>query len=80
MLRKLVCFLLASSVAALLPPSHTTPRRRSVVNVETELGAAWAMGPYSDLSPGMSAQEPSSSWAVHSPSRRVQYAPPFHTT
>ena len=44
MLRKLVCFLLASSAAALLPPSHTTPRRRSVVNVETELGAAWAMG------------------------------------
>ena len=44
MLRKLVCFLLASSAAALLPPSHATPRRRSVVYVETELGAAWAMG------------------------------------
>ena len=45
MLRKLVCLLLASSVAALLPPSHATPRRRSVVvKVETEMGAAWAMG------------------------------------
>ena len=45
MLRTLVCFLLASSAAALLPPSHATPRRRSVVvNVETEMGAAWAMG------------------------------------
>ena len=45
MLRKLVCFLLASSAAALLPPSHATPRRRSVaVDVETEMGAAWAMG------------------------------------
>ena len=31
MLRKLVCFLVASSVAALVPPSHSTPRRRSVV-------------------------------------------------
>ena len=31
MLRKLVCFLVASSVAALVPPSHRTPRRRSVV-------------------------------------------------
>ena len=35
MLRKLACFLVASSVAALVPPSHRTPRRRSVVvNVE----------------------------------------------
>ena len=43
MLRKLVCFLLASSAAALLP--QTTPRRRCVaLNVETEMGAAWAMG------------------------------------
>ena len=41
MLRKLVCFLVASSVAALVPPSHSTPRRRSlVVNVEKREAAS----------------------------------------
>ena len=41
MLRKLVCFLVVSSVAALVPPSHRTPRRRSVVvNVEKREAAS----------------------------------------